>query len=78
MPIDPKNPDAFDCTRVPTLTQVINEIGQMQTDQEEGGSTTPPCLEPFMRTFKTFLEVSRKQNIAAIRQANKAKGAAAA
>ena len=67
VPIDPRHPDSFDCTRVPTLTQVINEIGQMQSvGQEEGGSTTPPCLEPFMRTFKAFLEVSRKQNIAAI------------
>ena len=80
MPIDPQNPDAFDCTRVPTLTQVIDEIGQISAGDrthEEGESITPPCLTPFMDTFKSFLETSRRQNIAALKQANKAKAAAA-
>ena len=53
VPIDPKNPDAFNCERVPTLTTVINEIGSGQ--REVGQSTTTPSLEPFMRTFKEFL-----------------------
>jgi len=81
VPIDPKRPDDFDCTRVPTLTSVINEIGELSADQrvlEEGDSITPPCLEPFMRIFKEFLERSRKQNIASLKKANKAKAAAAA
>ena len=63
VPIDPRQPDAFDCENVPTLTQVINEMGQMsasERQQEEGESTTPPCLEPFMRTFKDFLNGNRR------------------
>jgi len=43
---------------VPTLTSVINEIGSMpaaQRQNEEGLSTTPPCLGPYMNTFKEFL-----------------------
>ena len=59
VPIDAKAPDSFNCEEVPTLTQVINEIGSMpanQKNQEEGESTTTPCLEPYMRTFKEFLD----------------------
>ena len=77
MPIDPKNPDAFNCTKVPTLTQVINELGSsaQKSDQlkEEGESVTPPCLEPFMQTFRDFLGKSNKSQMQAIRQANKQK-----
>ena len=74
MPIDPRRPDAFDCTRVPTLTQVINEMGAINTSdrrREEGDSTTPPCLEPFMQTFRDFLEAQRRSQIEAVRQANR-------
>lgn len=63
VPIDPKNPDDFDCTNVPTLTSVIREMGQMSASQkklEDGESTTPPCLEPFMQTFRQFLDQSRR------------------
>ena len=76
MPIDPKHPDAFDCTNVPTLTKVINEIGSMPANQrvkEEGDSFTPPCLEPYMATFRNFLEQQRKQQITDLSKANKAK-----
>jgi len=71
VPIDPKNPDAFDCENVPTLTQVIREIGSLPANQrqnEEGSSTTTPSLEPFMRTFKEFLGEIKKQNINNIRK----------
>lgn len=81
VPIDPKRPDDFDCSRVPTLTQVINEMGTMSADKrtrEEGDSLTPPCLEPFMATFKEFLETSRKLQINSIKEANKAKQSASA
>ena len=81
MPIDPKQPDAFNCEQVPTLTQVINEIGQMRADQrqkEDGDSTTPPCLEPFMATFRDFLESARRQQLADLKTANRARAAGAA
>ena len=74
VPINPRNPDAFDCTAVPTLTQVINEMGSMAANQrtrEEGDSTTPPCLEPFMQTFRDFLEAQRRSQVEAVRQANR-------
>ena len=80
VPIDPKKPNEFNCENVPTLTQVIREIGSMpanQRQQEEGDSTTPPCLEPFMRTFKEFLGGNKKQNLQYIKQANKDRAAAA-
>ena len=51
VPIDPQRPDDFNCEQVPTLTSVYNEIGSMSADQrklEEGESTTPPGLEPYM------------------------------
>lgn len=69
VPIDPKRPDAFNCEQVPTLTSVIQELGKMTADQrgkEDGQSTTPACLEPYMRTFREFLENSRKKNLASI------------
>ena len=59
MPIDPKKPDAFKCDDVPTLTSVINEIGNQSNSTrkfEEGDSLTPECLEPFMATFRSFLK----------------------
>ena len=55
VPIDPDNPDAFKCNEVPTLTSVINELGQIGADayalREEGDSITTPSLAPYMRTF---------------------------
>ena len=80
VPINPKAPDDFNCQEVPTLTTVINEMGQIppaQRNQEDGDSITTPSLEPFMQTFKEFLEASRQQSIAHIKQQNKEKAAAA-
>ncbi len=80
VPINPKAPDDFNCQEVPTLTTVINEMGQIpaaQRKQEDGDSITTPSLEPFMQTFKEFLEASRQQSIAHIKQQNKEKAAAA-
>lgn len=80
VPINPKRPDDFNCTAVPTLTTVINEMGTLapaQRNQEDGESTTTPSLEPYMATFREFLEASRRQSIASLKQANKEKAAAA-
>jgi len=48
-----------------------------QRNQEDGESTTTPSLEPYMATFREFLETSRRQSIANLKQANKEKAAAA-
>ena len=60
VPIDATKPDDFNCEEVPTLTSVINELAEAQLvgSTEEGDSVTPPCLVPFMKTFKTFLRKS--------------------
>ena len=60
VPIDPRRPDDFKCNEVPTLTQAITELGEIGKDvdvlKEEGDSITPPCLQPYMKTFKDFLK----------------------
>ena len=65
VPIDPKRPDDFKCNEVPTLTKVINELGDIGKDaeslKEEGDSVTTPCLQPYMKTFKEFLKASQRK-----------------
>ena len=67
VPIDPRRPDNFKCKEVPTLTMVINELGELGKDieslKEEGGSVTPPCMQPYMKTFKEFLKANRTKNL---------------
>ena len=69
VPIDPKRPDDFKCNEVPTLTMVINELGHYKSKEdvdkmkEDGESITPPCMQPFMKTFKEFLKVSNRKQI---------------
>lgn len=71
VPIDATKPDDFNCEKVPTLTSVINELGEAQLGKEEGDSVTPPCLVPFMKTFKTFL---RKSAVQSAKENNKQEG----
>jgi hypothetical protein len=76
VPIDSKKPDEFKVEEVPTLTQVINELGTLQTHaKEEGDSVTPHCLEPYMATYRSFLKSCDARRIKEIQAANKAKGA---
>ena len=73
VPIDPKKPDEFIVSQVPTLTQVINEIGAQtaaQRTHEEGDSLTPQCLESYMATFRSFLRGMESKRIQALREAN--------
>jgi len=44
IPLDPQNMDNFKVNEVPTLTQVINEMGSLDKHVEDGDSVTPPCL----------------------------------
>ena len=75
VPIDPKRPDAFKVSEVPTLTQCINEIGAKsnQVKHEDGDSLTPQCLEPFMATFRSFLKGCDKDRMLNQQAANKEK-----
>ena len=78
VPIDPKRPDDFIVSQVPTLTRVINEIGAQANKQrthEEGDSLTPECLEPFMATFRSFLKGCEMKRIQALKEANAEKAA---
>jgi DNA primase small subunit len=65
VPIDPRRPDDFKCDDVPTLTMVINELGEIGKDaetlKEDGDSVTTPCMQPFMKTFKEFLKASQRK-----------------
>ena len=66
VPIDPKAPEDFIVAEVPTLTSVINELGggkAMQMQKEEGGSNTPPCLQPYMAVFHQFLKQNSQKNV---------------
>jgi len=66
VPIDPRDPEAFKVSKVPTLTSVINELGQGQNNREDGGSSTPQCLVPYMETFHNFLKTIDSKRIKAI------------
>ena len=63
VPINYKQAGDFDPARVPTLTMVINQMGQSDAanTKEDGGSITPECLRPYMDTFKTFLRNVEKK-----------------
>jgi len=63
VPINYAQADIFDPQTVPTLTTVINEIGQGQVVKEDGDSVTPQSLIPYMNTFKTFLRNIEKKAI---------------
>ena len=57
VPIDPTKPHEFIVTRVPTLTDCINELGQGKvSNKEDGEVSTPQCLQPYMRYFQQFLK----------------------
>ena len=72
VPLDPKNPDDFKVDEVPTLTQVINELGASKnTNREEGDSITPACLAGPMTTFKAFLKSCEGKRIKEIQASSK-------
>jgi len=55
VPIDPTRPHDFYVSKVPTLTECINELGQNKFLKEEE-IAVPQCLQPYMSYFKTFLK----------------------
>ena len=61
IPFDPKQVDSFDITNVPTLSNVIRDIGASKTGQIY-------CLEQSFNVFKTFLKKLKVENIEEIRQ----------
>lgn len=73
VPINYKQAGDFDPATVPTLTMVINEIGQSDSriDKEDGDSLTTPSLRPYMDTFKTFLRNVEKKGLEDLKTANK-------
>jgi DNA primase small subunit len=73
VPIDSTRPDDFKVSQVPTLTQVINELGGCLSMKEDGESITPPCIEPYMATFRTFLKKCEDKRIKELQKDNKSK-----
>ena len=73
VPINYKQAGDFDPATVPTLTMVINEIGQSDSriDKEDGDSLTTASLRPYMDTFKTFLRNVEKKGLEDLKTANK-------
>lgn len=74
VPIDPTKPNEFQVSKVPTLTECINELGQGKTTatgKEEGEVAVPQCLLPYMRHFTTFLRALEQKRIRELQKANK-------
>ena len=57
VPFDPANVQNFKLADVPTLTMVINELGQgLKKPSEDGNSSVVvPCLEPSIAIFKRHI-----------------------
>ena len=55
VPFDPERVDRFDVNTVPTLTQVINDLGK--------GEENLPCMEAPLMIFKNFLKKLNKDQI---------------
>ena len=64
-PFDPNNVQNFKLAEVPTLTKVINELGQVQKEkkeesgeiksQEDDSIVSLPSLEPYLLIFKNHI-----------------------
>ena len=55
VPFDPNNVENFKLAEVPTLTMVINELGQ-QPRSSLDETAQIPCLEPFIKIFKDHIK----------------------
>ena len=65
VPFDPNNVQNFKLAEVPTLTKVINELGQVQKEkkeesgeiksQEDDSIVSLPSLEPYLLIFKNHI-----------------------
>lgn len=57
VPFDPNNVHNFKLAEVPTLTKVINELGQLTDKQLDTttGAVNLPCLEPYTNLFKKHI-----------------------
>jgi len=57
VPFDPQNVQNFRLAEVPTLSQVIKELGERQGEsaQDEEGCANLPCLQPYVELFKKHI-----------------------
>ena len=58
VPFDPANVQNFKLADVPTLTMVINELGQNSKTAKEGETASIPCFEPYLAIFKKHIKNS--------------------
>lgn len=56
MPFDPANVQNFKLEEVPTLTMVINELGQLKKPRDPEDVATVPSLEPYIDLFKKHIK----------------------
>ena len=75
MPVDHRKPDEFQVSKVPTLTDCINELGSgkvQKLSKEDGDIDIPESLAPYMRYFRAFLQDCERKNIRELQRLNKA------
>ena len=60
VPFDPNNFQNFILDQVPTLTQVINQLGsrKQNVDNSVSEPESLPCLEPYIQIFKKHISQS--------------------
>lgn len=57
VPFDPANVHNFKLAEVPTLTMVINELGQLKKGEQSTEETVVlPCMEPYINLFKKHIK----------------------
>lgn len=55
VPFDPNNVQNFKLSEVPTLTQVINELGTLPPSSVKSDHAQLPCLEPYIQLFRKHI-----------------------
>jgi hypothetical protein len=56
VPFDPADVQNFKLDEVPTLTTVINELGQLKKPRDPEDVATVPSLEPYIELFKKHIK----------------------
>ena len=56
VPFDPNNVENFKLSEVPTLTQVINELGSLPPSSVSTDHANLPCLESYITLFKKHIK----------------------
>lgn len=70
IPFDSAKVDSFDVNNVPTLSNVINDIGT----QRVSPAGVPQCLEESTSVFKQFLKKLQVNNMEEFRQLKQSNG----